>query len=55
MDSTEKDLLVEAMVMLENIERNREMSPTAYTQQQYVALGKRIREYLEITGNITNH
>lgn len=39
------ELLRDAMVMFENIERNRNMPAFAQTQQQYVAMGKRIREF----------
>jgi hypothetical protein len=40
------ELLTDAMVMLLNIEKNRQMPPTAQTQSQYIALGKRIQEFL---------
>jgi hypothetical protein len=36
----------DAVIMFENIERNREMPPFAQTQQQYVALGKELRRLM---------
>ncbi len=47
-------LLIDAMVMLKEIKRNREMPPLAETQQQYVALGDRIEEALRRNGDLTN-
>jgi hypothetical protein len=41
------ELLTDAMVMLLNIEKNRQMPPTAQTQSQYIALGKRIQDFLK--------
>lgn len=38
--------LIDAAVMLENIERNRNMPPEARTLQQYVALGRQMRVVL---------
>ena len=46
------ELLTDAMVMLEQIERNRNMPATTQTQQQYVALGKSIRDYLSLIGEL---
>jgi hypothetical protein len=42
-----RELLVDAAVMLSDIERNREMPPFAETLSQYVALGKAIKEFLQ--------
>jgi hypothetical protein len=42
-----KELLVDAMVMLKEIEKARELPPFAQAQQQYVALGREIEAYLK--------
>lgn len=41
------ELLQDAKTMLLEIEHNRQMPPTAQCQYQYIALGKRIKEFLE--------
>lgn len=38
--------LLDAAVMFENIERNRNMPPFANTLQQYVAMGRSIKKLL---------
>jgi len=40
-------LLVDAMVMLEQYEHNRNMHPMAQTNKQYKVLGHEIRQYLK--------
>lgn len=47
MTKRERELLTDAMIMLEEIKRNRNMPPFAQAQNQYIALGREIRKYLE--------
>lgn len=44
--------LVDAMVMFENIDTNRNMPPAAYTSAQYKSKGQEIRAFLREHGLI---
>jgi hypothetical protein len=46
------ELLIDAMIMFEDIQKARELPPFANAQQQYIAMGKSIRLFLKDEGKL---
>lgn len=40
----------DAIFMLQDIEKARELPPTAFAHQQYIAMGKQLERLLELSG-----